>query len=88
MAETSSLNCLSCRIPYQRLHSLNAWILFSEKALLFHDFLLRRIPFPKLRSEFLQPRMFVDEPPKSEPPSPPPQKMHFLLRVVLKEWSY
>ena len=38
MAETSSLNCLSCRSPYQHLHSLNAWTPFSEKALLFTDF--------------------------------------------------
>ena len=32
------MNCLSCRIPYQRLHSLNAWTPFSEKALFFTDF--------------------------------------------------
>ena len=38
MAETSSLNCLSCRIPYQRLHALNAWTPINEKALLFTDF--------------------------------------------------
>ena len=38
MAETSSLNCLSCRIPYQCLLSLNALNPFSEKALLFTDF--------------------------------------------------
>ena len=32
---TSSLSCLSCRIPYQSLHSLNVLPSFSEKALLF-----------------------------------------------------
>ena len=37
MAETSSLNCLYCGIPYQRLHSLSAWSAFSEKVLLFTD---------------------------------------------------
>ena len=46
MAKTSSLNFLSCRF----LHSLNAWTPFSEKALLFTDFLLCRIHFPKLGS--------------------------------------
>ena len=51
MAETSSLNCRSCKIPYQSLHALNAWTPFSEKALFFTDFLLRRIPFPKLGSK-------------------------------------
>ena len=50
MAETSSLNCLFCRIPYQCLHSLNAWNPFSEKALLFTDFCFVASPFPKLRS--------------------------------------
>ena len=48
MAETSSLNCLSCRVPYQRLHSLNAWSPFSEKALLFTDFCFVA-PLPKTR---------------------------------------
>ena len=38
MAGTSSVNCVSCRIPHQCLHSLNAWTPFSEKALLFTDF--------------------------------------------------
>ena len=38
MAKTSSLNCLSCRIPYQSLHALNAFPWFSERALLFSDF--------------------------------------------------
>ena len=38
MAGTSSVNCLCCRIPYQCLHSLNAWAPFSEKALFFTDF--------------------------------------------------
>ena len=31
MARTSSLNCLSCRSPYQTPHSLNASPLFTEK---------------------------------------------------------
>ena len=30
MAQTSSLNCLSCRSPYQAPHSLNASPLFTE----------------------------------------------------------
>ena len=38
MAPTPSLKCLSCRIPYQSLHSLNAFSRFSEKTLLFTDF--------------------------------------------------
>ena len=38
MAGTSSANCLSCRVPYQRLHSLNAWTPFSQKVLFFTDF--------------------------------------------------
>ena len=38
MAGTSSMNCLSCKIPYQCLHSLAAWTPFSEKALFFTDF--------------------------------------------------
>ena len=31
MAGTSSANCLSCMIPYQCRHSLNAWTPFSER---------------------------------------------------------
>ena len=31
MAQTSSLNCLPCRIPYQTIHSLNWLPLFTEK---------------------------------------------------------
>ena len=34
----------SCRIPYQRPHSLNAWIPFSEMALLLTDFCLVASP--------------------------------------------
>ena len=41
MAETSSLNCLSCGIPYQNLHSLNAL-----KALLFTDVYFVASPSP------------------------------------------
>ena len=50
---------LFCQVPYQSLHSLNALPWFSAKALLFTDFLLRRIPFPKLRSNlvFLRPTL-------------------------------
>ena len=40
MAETSLLNCLSCRTTYQSLHSLTALPLFSEKAFLFNDYAL------------------------------------------------
>ena len=48
MAETSSLNCLLSRVPYQCLHSLNAWNPFSEKALLFTDFCF--VPSPSQNS--------------------------------------
>ena len=44
---TSSLNCLSCRIPYQSLHSLNALPSFGEKALLFTDSCFAASPSPK-----------------------------------------
>ena len=37
-ARTSLVKCLSCRMPYQSLHRLNALPSFSEKALLFTDF--------------------------------------------------
>ena len=46
IARTSSVNCLSCRIPYQCLHSLNAWTPFSEKALFFTDFCFVSSPSP------------------------------------------
>ena len=46
MAETSWLNCLFCRIPYQSLHSLNALPSFSEKALLFTSFCFVASPSP------------------------------------------
>ena len=46
MARASSVNCLSCRIPYQCLHSLNAWTPFSEKALFFTDCCFVVSPFP------------------------------------------
>ena len=39
---TSSLNCLSCGSPYQRLHSLNA----LKKALFFTDFCFVASPSP------------------------------------------
>ena len=38
MTRTSSLNCLSCKIPYQSLHSLNALPSFSQKALFLTEF--------------------------------------------------
>ena len=41
MAQTSSLNCLSCRNPYQTTHSLNCLPPFHWKV-------LRCIPFPKI----------------------------------------
>ena len=47
MAGTSSVNCLSCRIPYQCLHSLNACTPFSEKALFFTDFCFVASPSQK-----------------------------------------
>ena len=43
MTRTSSLNCLSCRNPYQSPHSL--------KNPFLHWKVLRRIPFPKIGSE-------------------------------------
>ena len=46
MAETSTLNCLSSRVPYQSLHSLNALPSFSEKALLFTAFCFVASPSP------------------------------------------
>ena len=49
--KTSSLNCLSCRIPCQSLHSLKAWSWFSEKALLFTDFCFIASPSPNLCSD-------------------------------------
>ena len=51
MAWTSSLNCLSCRNPYQTPHSLNPSPLITEKHF-FHWIMLRRIPFPKIGSYF------------------------------------
>ena len=53
MAKTFSLNCLSCRIPCQNLHSLNVSPWFSEKALLFSDFYALSHPLPKLSSKLL-----------------------------------
>ena len=50
MARTSSLNCLSCRNPYQTPDSLNCLPLFTENPF-FHWKVLRRIPFPKISSE-------------------------------------
>ena len=44
MALTSSLNCLSCRVPYHSLHSLNALPLFSEKALCLKSPSLDSVP--------------------------------------------
>ena len=46
LLETSSLNCLFCRIPYQSPHSLNALPSFSEEALLFTDFCFVASPAP------------------------------------------
>ena len=46
MARTSSLNGLSCRIPYQNLDSLNALHPFSEEALFFTDFRFVASPSP------------------------------------------
>ena len=37
MARTSSLNCLSCRNPYQTPHSLNPFPLFTENPLFFTE---------------------------------------------------
>ena len=37
MARTSSLNCLSCRNPYQAPHSLNASPIFTEKPFVFTE---------------------------------------------------
>ena len=37
MAPTPPLNYLSCGVPYQSLHSLNAFLSFSEKAIFFID---------------------------------------------------
>ena len=37
MAQTSSLNCLSCRNPYQTPHSLNPSPLFTENPFLFTE---------------------------------------------------
>ena len=47
MARTSSVNCRSCRNPYQTPHSLNASPLLTEKTFFCHWKVLRRIPFPK-----------------------------------------
>ena len=47
IARTSSLNCFSCRNPYQT-HSLNCLPPFHWKALFSHWKVLRRIPFPKI----------------------------------------
>ena len=49
IARTSSLNCLSCRNPYQTPHSLNCLPPFHWKAPFLHWKVLRRIPFPKNR---------------------------------------
>ena len=58
MAGTSSLNCLFCRIPYQRLHSLNAWTPFSEKALFFTEFCFVASPSQNsVTTHVLQPRL-------------------------------
>ena len=45
-SRTSSLDCLSCRIPYQSLRSLNASPSFKEKALLFSDLWFVAFPSP------------------------------------------
>ena len=45
MARTSSLNCLSCRNPFQTPHSLNRLPPFHWK-IFFYWKVLRRIPFP------------------------------------------
>ena len=46
MAQTSSLNGLSCKIPYQSLHSLNALPPFCEEAFFFTDFCFVASPCP------------------------------------------
>ena len=46
IAGTSSVNCLFCRIPHQRLHSPNTWTPFSAKALFFMIFASSH-PLPK-----------------------------------------
>ena len=51
IARTSSLNCLSCRNPYQTPHSLNCLPPFHWKPLFFHWKVLRRIPSPKIGSD-------------------------------------
>ena len=53
MARTSSLNCLSCRNPYQTPDSLNCLPPFHWKPHFFHWKVLHRIPFPKIGSEKL-----------------------------------
>ena len=53
LARTSSLNCLSCRNPYQTPHSLDCLPPFSLKNPFFNWKVLRRIPFPKIGSESL-----------------------------------
>ena len=45
MAGTSSLNCLSCRNPYQTPYSLDCLPPFHWKTPFFHWKMLRRIPF-------------------------------------------
>ena len=60
MARTSSLNCLSCRNPYQKTpHSLNASPLFTEKPFVSSEKVLRRIPFPT--------KIFIRESPSRAP---------------------
>ena len=49
--------CLFCRIPYQCLHSLNAWNPFSEKVLFFTDFCFVAFPSQKLHSDLSVPKI-------------------------------
>ena len=48
MARTSSLNCLSCRNPYQIPHSKNCLPPFTEKNLYFSEKCFVASPFPKI----------------------------------------
>ena len=57
MARTSSLNCLSCRKPYQTPHSVNCLPLFTEKPFFsLKSASLRPLPTNRLRLRSLQQR--------------------------------
>ena len=70
MARSSSLNCLSCRNPYQTPHSLNCLPPFHRKPLFFTEKCFVASPSPKSAPNFRGSAEFLRGSPRCVPISP------------------